>query len=130
AASCRASRPNGRDPTPAAPRSGSTDRPGTPARASLQRRLRSSVRRSSFGHFRVIIYIQHVYYSLGLMSRPAKQQRSERTRRDLLDAAREVFTRRGFAEASMEEIAERAGVTRGPPDLTCTSRSASLPGAS
>ena len=48
------------------------------------------------------------------MSRPAKQQRSERTRRDLLDAAREVFTRRGFAEASMEEIAERAGVTRGP----------------
>jgi AcrR family transcriptional regulator len=48
------------------------------------------------------------------MSRPAKQERSERTRRDLLDAAREVFTRRGFAEASMEEIAERAGVTRGP----------------
>jgi AcrR family transcriptional regulator len=42
------------------------------------------------------------------------QQRSERTRRDLLDAARETFTRRGFAEASMEEIAERAGVTRGP----------------
>jgi len=48
------------------------------------------------------------------MSRPAKQQRSERTRRDLLDAAREVFSRRGFTEASMEEIAERAGVTRGP----------------
>ena len=48
------------------------------------------------------------------MSRPAKQERAERTRRDVLDAAREVFTRRGFAEASMEEIAERAGVTRGP----------------
>ena len=48
------------------------------------------------------------------MSRPAKQQRSERTRRQLLDAAREAFTRLGFAEASMEEIAERAGVTRGP----------------
>ncbi len=48
------------------------------------------------------------------MSRPAKQQRSERTRRDLLDAAREAFTGRGFADASMEEIAERAGVSRGP----------------
>ena len=48
------------------------------------------------------------------MSRPAKQQRSERTRRDLLDAARETFTRHGFADASMEEIAERAGVSRGP----------------
>ncbi len=48
------------------------------------------------------------------MSRPAKQQRSERTRRDLLDAAREAFTRHGFADASMEEIAERAGVSRGP----------------
>ena len=48
------------------------------------------------------------------MSRPAKQQRSERTRRQLLDAAREAFTRLGFAEASMEEIAERAGVSRGP----------------
>ena len=62
----------------------------------------------------MIIYVQHVYYSLGLMSRPAKQQRSERTRRDLLDAARETFTRHGFADASMEEIAERAGVSRGP----------------
>jgi len=48
------------------------------------------------------------------MSRPAKQKRSERTRRQLLDAAREAFTRRGFAEASMEEIAERVGVSRGP----------------
>ena len=48
------------------------------------------------------------------MSRPAKQQRSERTRRRLLDAAREVFRRHGFADASMEEIAQRAGVSRGP----------------
>src|SRR5438034_149562 len=48
------------------------------------------------------------------MSRPAKQKRSERTRRQLLDAAREAFTRRGFAEASMEEIAQRVGVSRGP----------------
>jgi AcrR family transcriptional regulator len=48
------------------------------------------------------------------MSRPAKQKRAEQTRRDLLDAAREVFTACGYADASMEEIAERAGVTRGP----------------
>jgi len=48
------------------------------------------------------------------MSRAAKQKRAELTRRDLLDAAREVFTVRGFTDASMEEIAERAGVTRGP----------------
>ena len=48
------------------------------------------------------------------MSRAAKQKRAELTRRDLLDAAREVFAERGFADASMEEIAERAGVTRGP----------------
>jgi len=48
------------------------------------------------------------------MPRLAKQKRAELTRRDLLDAAREVFTARGFSDASMEEIAERAGVTRGP----------------
>jgi AcrR family transcriptional regulator len=48
------------------------------------------------------------------MSRAVKQKRAERTRRDVLDAAREIFTARGFADASMEEIAERAGVTRGP----------------
>lgn len=48
------------------------------------------------------------------MSRPAKQRRSERTRWALLDAARELFSERGFAGASLEDIAERAGVTRGP----------------
>jgi AcrR family transcriptional regulator len=48
------------------------------------------------------------------MSRPAKQRRAERTRRDLLDAALELFTQRGFAGTAMEDIAERAGVTRGP----------------
>jgi len=48
------------------------------------------------------------------MPRLAKQKRAELTRRDVLDAAREIFTVRGFADASMEEIAERAGVTRGP----------------
>ena len=36
-----------------------------------------------------------------------------RTRAALLDAAAEVFARRGFAAASLEEIAEMAGFTRG-----------------
>lgn len=31
-----------------------------------------------------------------------------------MDAARRVFTERGYADASMEQIAEMAGVTRGP----------------
>ncbi len=48
------------------------------------------------------------------MSRPAIQRRAEATRRDLLAAARQTFTERGFADASMEEIGERAGVSRGP----------------
>ena len=48
------------------------------------------------------------------MSRPAKQRRSELTRRDVLEAACLTFAERGFADASMEEIAARAGVTRGP----------------
>lgn len=48
------------------------------------------------------------------MSRPAKQKRAERTRTELLDAARSLFAERGFAAVSMEEIAERVGVSRGP----------------
>ena len=48
------------------------------------------------------------------MSRPAKQRRAELTRRDLLEAACQTFAERGYADASMEEIAARAGVTRGP----------------
>ena len=36
-----------------------------------------------------------------------------RTRADLLAAAREVFLARGFHAATLEEIAERAGYTKG-----------------
>jgi AcrR family transcriptional regulator len=39
--------------------------------------------------------------------------RSARTRAALLKAARELFARDGFAQTGREEIAERAGVTRG-----------------
>jgi AcrR family transcriptional regulator len=40
-------------------------------------------------------------------------RRKERTRNALLDAAAEVFAQRGFNGASLEEIAETAGFTRG-----------------
>ena len=47
--------------------------------------------------------------------RPRETQaaRSARTRGALLDAARELFAEKGFAATGREEIAERAGVTRG-----------------
>jgi AcrR family transcriptional regulator len=41
------------------------------------------------------------------------QRRREQTRNALLDAAAEVFARRGFNGASLDEIAETAGFTRG-----------------
>jgi AcrR family transcriptional regulator len=50
------------------------------------------------------------------MSRPRRLGRAEKraqTRRHLLDAAREVFGRRGFHGASLEEIAEEAGYSKG-----------------
>src|SRR5438132_7088046 len=41
------------------------------------------------------------------------QRRRELTRHALLDAASQVFAQRGFEGASLEEIAETAGYTRG-----------------
>src|SRR4051812_5440012 len=41
------------------------------------------------------------------------EKRKERTRTALLDAAVEVFVKRGFNAASLDEIAETAGYTRG-----------------
>jgi AcrR family transcriptional regulator len=41
------------------------------------------------------------------------ERRRELTRTTLLDAAADVFARRGFHAASLEEIAETAGFTRG-----------------
>jgi len=48
-------------------------------------------------------------------ARPARLTRQERrrlTREQLLLSAREVFEERGYADSSLEEIAERAGFTR------------------
>ena len=41
------------------------------------------------------------------------ERRRQRTREALLDAAAEVFAKRGFHAASLDEIAETAGYTRG-----------------
>jgi AcrR family transcriptional regulator len=42
-----------------------------------------------------------------------RERRREHTRELLLDAAKEVFARRGFEGAALEEIAQNAGFTRG-----------------
>jgi AcrR family transcriptional regulator len=45
--------------------------------------------------------------------RGAKEAMSEETRRRLLLAGRRAFAARGFADASAEEICEKARLTRG-----------------
>jgi len=48
------------------------------------------------------------------MSRPNKHvERSTQTRARLVDAGRELFAERGYAEVPVEEVVRRAGVTRG-----------------
>ncbi len=46
------------------------------------------------------------------MARQTKEK-AEQTRESILDAATQVFFRRGVARASLEEVAQSAGVTRG-----------------
>src|SRR5262245_56328796 len=46
-------------------------------------------------------------------ARLSRQERAERTRGDLVGAARHVFARKGFHGASLEEISARAGYTTG-----------------
>lgn len=43
----------------------------------------------------------------------SKAEQSQKTRRALLDAARELFAERGYAATATEEIVQRANVTRG-----------------
>jgi AcrR family transcriptional regulator len=47
------------------------------------------------------------------VKRLTKSEQSEATRRALLAAARSLFSSRGFADTSTEEIVSGAGVTRG-----------------
>jgi AcrR family transcriptional regulator len=46
---------------------------------------------------------------------PPKTRDADRSRRLILDAAEELFARRGFDAASLAEIGEAAGVSRGTP---------------
>jgi AcrR family transcriptional regulator len=48
-----------------------------------------------------------------MATRVSRTERKARTREDLLAAARAVFLRRGFHGASLDEIAEEAGYTKG-----------------
>jgi AcrR family transcriptional regulator len=45
---------------------------------------------------------------------PTNAERTDTTRRALLDAGRELFAERGFAGVSVGEISARAGITTGP----------------
>ena len=45
--------------------------------------------------------------------RMTRQEKQEQTRQRLLDTAVEIFLEKGFARASVEEIAERAGYSKG-----------------
>ena len=47
------------------------------------------------------------------MERLTRAEKQAQTRQALLDAARKVFVRRGFADASVDAIAAEAGFTRG-----------------
>ena len=46
-------------------------------------------------------------------AKPTRDEKKAHTRRRLLDAAAEVFARRGFAATSLDEIAEEAGFSKG-----------------
>jgi AcrR family transcriptional regulator len=48
-----------------------------------------------------------------MTTRVSRVERQAQTRTDLITAAREVFLRRGFHGASLEEIAQEAGYTKG-----------------
>jgi AcrR family transcriptional regulator len=47
------------------------------------------------------------------MARPTRAQRRQQTRARLLDAAGQVFARRGFHAATVDEVADAAGYTKG-----------------
>ncbi len=46
-------------------------------------------------------------------TRLTREEKKAKTRERLLEAARAVFARRGFAAASLDEVAEEAGLTKG-----------------
>ncbi len=54
----------------------------------------------------------HAVTSKSKPTRLTREERQRLTREQLLISAREVFEERGYADSSLEEIAERAGYTR------------------
>src|SRR5436309_1603747 len=46
-------------------------------------------------------------------SKPLREEHAEATRKALLGAARRLFARKGFADTSLDEVAEVARVTKG-----------------
>ena len=46
------------------------------------------------------------------MARKTKEE-ADKTRRAILEASFEVFVQKGFARATLEDVARKAGVTRG-----------------
>lgn len=54
-----------------------------------------------------------VHAALAARSRTRQSERTQATRRKLLDAAKRIFTQDGFEAARLEDIAARAGYTRG-----------------
>jgi AcrR family transcriptional regulator len=46
-------------------------------------------------------------------ARPTREEKKARTRAQLIDAAATVFARRGYMAASLDEVAEEAGLTKG-----------------
>jgi AcrR family transcriptional regulator len=54
-----------------------------------------------------------VWYDNGMQDRLSRQDKKSQTRDRLLDAAAEVFADRGFAAATLDEVAAAAGYTKG-----------------
>jgi AcrR family transcriptional regulator len=46
-------------------------------------------------------------------SRPTREEKKAQTRQRLLEAARTVFAKQGFARSSLDQVAEEAGLTKG-----------------
>ena len=83
--------------------------------------ISNKIKPDSFRHVRVagIAEIQYTYRLFVCIldsvtrSKRTQQERSDKTRQRVIAAARGLFTEKGFAETGTEEIALRAGVSRG-----------------
>jgi AcrR family transcriptional regulator len=65
---------------------------------------------------RYVNTLEHVrteWYLWAMQARLNRQERKSQTRERLLDAAAEVFARRGFETATLDEVAAAAGYTKG-----------------